>query len=152
MFQGAYTIMEFLLATGLSTTLAAVLVPPAFLLLCLAWLWLHRRASMPDAVAFLAFVSVFWVYHERYDFIVLLLPIGVCLARRATAAGPSIAVACAAFLLLGLALSDYAYLMDQKISHAVRWAGRLSLYSLIPFFAWRLRQSARDASTTGAAA
>ena len=143
MFQGAYTIQEFVLAAGLSGSILVMLVPPAFLLLCAAWTWRHRRACEADAVAFLALVSVFWVYHERYDFIVLLLPIALFLANLPDGRDRAAAPGLTAFLLVAFALSDFAYLNDQKFPHVLRWTGRLALYGLIAYFAWRLRRAAR---------
>ena len=148
MFQGAYTVQELINAAGLSTSPMALVIPALIFLSSIAWCWWNRACPSFLAVSFLALVSVFWMYHERYDFVVLLMPIvaGCHLERfRDQPASGLYRWILPAFVLLGLGLSDYAYLSDHPIAHVVRWMGRISLYALLALFAWIVRREAARA-------
>ncbi|MFH0908172.1 MAG: glycosyltransferase family 87 protein [bacterium] len=143
MFQGAYTVQELINAAGFGTSPFALVIPLLMILFSLGWCWWNRECPPFLAVSFLSLVSVFWMYHERYDYVVLLMPIvAACLLERfPDGRGHSLhKVLLPAFVLLGLGLSDYAYLSDHPIAHVVRWMGRLSLYGLLVCFAWLMRR------------
>ena len=121
-------------------TAAAPALTFGFAGLCALVLWWGRRADPWRQTAFLCYASILWTYHERYDFILMLLPLALQLGRdRHRLAPPAQAASLLAYALLGLALTDWAYLHDTPLTHAIRWAGRLALYGLTLQHAWALR-------------
>jgi len=142
LFQGAYTIQEVINRLNLDGTLLGPAMTLLFIGLCAAWVMLNRRARSSAIVGFLSFASVLWMYHERYDFGVLLIPlagaVGLMARERNMRPGFLWAVL-PAFILLGVGLSDFAYLQSTSIAHVLRWGGRIALYGLFLWFAGSLR-------------
>lgn len=112
-----------------------------FAILCTGWCFATRKAPLVWHIAFLAFVSVFWTYHERYDYMILILPLLTMMA--VAKPDKSQGLIELGFFALALALSDYAYLQDTGPAHVIRWGGRLAEYSLLGYFAIRLLRECR---------
>ena len=142
MLQGAYTIQEVINRLGVDNSPVGIAMSLGFAGSCALWAALHRRARAVDLAGFLAVASVLWTYHERYDFVLLLIPLLAALRRLAD--GPcrrrDLAIV-AALVLIALALTDLAYQHDHPALHLVRWGGRLGLTILLAGTAALVREA-----------
>lgn len=141
--QGAYTMQEVLNRLELENTPAGSLIVYGFLLGVLAWVFVNRRKPTADLIDFLCFANLLWAYHERYDFILLVLPLLRLLDTIATEVtegrSPArLAVPLLLFVFTAMGLTDAAYLTDNALAHVVRWAARGSLALLLAGYALRL--------------
>ena len=125
--HGIYTVQEFINRLHLDGTLLDLLIPFAVVGLAFPCV---MRLSRVRALAFLSFVSAFWMYHGIYDFVVLLVP-GVLLMpdlfdgmQRKNMAW---IVSAGGFLAIGVALLPAIRNGDTAIYHLLRWMGRLTL-------------------------
>jgi hypothetical protein len=148
MLQGAYTIQEFYNKLQLDPA-TGTLITLAFATACAGWTWLHRRADLHTLAGFVAFASVLWMYHERYDYVVLLLPLVAVAWWSASSRRDAARWALLAFVLLAAGLSDYAYYSREPLGRIVRWSGRLSLYALFIGHGVALRRAARRLTGPG---
>lgn len=140
MLQGAYTLQEVLNRLEWENTGRGAILVAAFLAFVAGWVWLFRRAPVAAVLDFLCFANLLWTYHERYDFVLLLLP-GLATASLAPASRARRAAA-AGYALLAVALLDPIYGGVSSSTRALRWAGRLALTSLFVDAAFRLREHA----------
>jgi hypothetical protein len=149
MLQGAYTVQEFINRLGLDNTPAGTGISLAVAGIAGLWCLIHRKADPWRQAALLSFAALLWTYHERYDFILVLIPMRF--AWMAIASGAplrrSVWIEIAAYVALGLALTDAVYLSDHPIAWAVRWAGRLALLALTVHAAWMVRRDALQPAT-----
>jgi hypothetical protein len=133
MLQGAYTLQEALNALELENTAEGTALTLGFVGACTAWCAAFRRAPPLALAGLLAFTSMLWTYHERYDFVVLLIPIAPAWFALAEGRRPLPRPALATLVLyavLGLALTDAAYAIDHPAARAARWAGRAAMAAL----------------------
>lgn len=133
MLQGAYTIQEIVNRLGMENSALGFVVTLGFVAAAALWCFSMRQAKDQDLVTFLCFVSLLWTYHERYDFVLLLMPAAAAVSACARLTGRALrlrATWCLVFVVLGIALSDPPYLGSSVTMHVVRWAGRISLLLL----------------------
>jgi hypothetical protein len=152
MLQGAYTIQEILNKLGLENTGTGMVITLGFVACVVGWCALNRRADPWKMASLLCLVSVLWTYHERYDYIVLLLPAFLLWRKFADnkQRGPLIWIELMALLIVALALSDAVYLQDDLVFRLARWAGRLSLASLFIYYAAALRVRSHEGNLSPA--
>jgi hypothetical protein len=124
--QGIYTIQELINRLHLDGTLLDSLIPIGVvgLAFCLA-----RRLTRVRALAFLSFVSVIWMYHGIYDFVVLLVPGALHVPDLFDRRRKNMAwiLSVGGFLAIGVALLPAVREGETMIYHLLRWIGRLSL-------------------------
>lgn len=131
MLQGAYSLQEVVNGLGWDNTRAGMVLTLGFAACCAGWAALHRRARPADLAAFLSLASLLWTYHERYDSVLLLLPMLNLLDRLARGRrDPFDLLLASAFVVLGLALTDAVYLQDLPGLRLLRWGGRAALLTL----------------------
>ncbi len=140
--QGAYTIQEVLNAAGWENTWVGTGAVLAIWGAAGIWCGIHRRADRVSLFALLSFANLAWTYHERHDFVLLVVPV-IWFVRHAVWP-PRRGWAWAGLVLcgvLGLALADPFYIPSASWAHAVRWAGRLAIPGLWAAAAIGVRQS-----------
>ncbi len=140
MLQGAYTLQEYVNRLGLDNTTAGLLMTLGFVALCAAVALRYRSARSVDMIPLFVLCSLLWTYHERYDFVLVLLATPLFFAARPAWLRN---VSLASCLLLGLALTDWAYMQDTSLVRLVRWGGRLSMLVLLGAAVMQLRVSAQ---------
>jgi hypothetical protein len=148
MLQGTYSLQEVINGLGWDNTPKGLALSLGFAGACAVWAALHRRARPADLAAFLALASLIWTYHERYDSVLLLLPLMNLFARLAQ--GPTDRLdllLAAAFVVLGLALTDAVYLQDLPGLRLLRWGGRAAMVVLFAGTARWVWRSHREAGT-----
>ena len=152
--QGAYTLQELLNGLGIENTPAATTAVLFFFAAVLGWSWTHRHAPVRNQLAFLCFANLAWTYHERYDFVLLALPLLGVLGRLAGGGrGRRVrdGVMLAAYVALEVALLDPVYGGVTQAARVLRWAGRAAVLLLFAGAALsgredgELRQPARTA-------
>ena len=152
--QGAYTLQELFNGLGIENTPAATVAVLTFFAAVLGWSWMHRNAPVRDQLAFLCFANLAWTYHERYDFVLLALPLLGVLGRLADGGRERRwrdAAMLAAFVALEVALLDPVYGGVTLAARVLRWAGRAAVLLLFAGAALsgrgngELRQPARAA-------
>ena len=131
MLQGAYSLQEVVNGLGWDNTRKGLALTLGFAAACAGWTAVHRRAHPADLAAFLCLASLLWTYHERYDSVLLLLPMLNLMTRlvRGRADRFDLLLA-AAFVVLGLALTDAVYLQDLPGLRLLRWGGRAAMLVL----------------------
>lgn len=139
MLQGAYTIQEVINRLGLDNTTAGMGLTLGFVGLSALWCAWNRSAGDRRLLAFLVLVSLLWTYHERYDFVLLLIPLLWNLSDTEESSARRQAAIMAIFFV-AIALTDAAYLGDHPMFRAVRWTGRLALACLFILAALDLRR------------
>ena len=123
---GGYTIQELINVLHLDGTLLDTLIPIGAVGLAFPFM---RRLPRVRALAFLSFISAFWIHHYLYDFVVLLVPGALLVPDFFRMRGKNVAwiLFVGAFLAIGVALLPAVYLGDSTIYRLLRWIGRLSL-------------------------
>jgi len=72
---GMYTFTEILFKFNLGIRNSSIILP-MLLLLSIFFLCWHKRDNGEKSIFFvLCFVSIFWMYHGSYDFVILVFPL-----------------------------------------------------------------------------
>ena len=124
--QGMYTAQEVINGLHLDGTVLDSLIPVGILVVAFPF---TRRLTRVRALAFLSFISMIWIYHGLYDFIVLLVP-GTLLVSDLLIAPPDTAwiLSAVGFTAIGFALlPTVVHNGDNVTYHVVRWIARISL-------------------------
>ncbi len=145
--QGAFTLQEVFNALAWENTWRSTVA--VFLLGCavLTWCLAHRRARGEDLFAFLCLANLSWTYHERHDFVLLVVLPVLFTARLARSPQNKIAwIGLGLCGVLGLALTNAFYIPTEIWAQAARWAGRASLAGLWGVTAYAVHRSHLDST------
>jgi len=147
--QGAFTLQEILNAIGWENTMQGTLVVLGLWGAVFLWCLGHRRARWEEQFAFLSMANLAWTYHERHDFVLVIFPL-VLFASKLTQPGrrTGALIGLGLCAILGVALSDFAYIPDEAWAHALRWAGRAAIMGLWMVCAVEVRKSHGEQSPT----
>lgn len=133
--QSMYTLQEYVNALHLDNSLLSRALTLGLLAAVLGWAWVNRRAGDAALFDWLCFVSIFWTYHNNYDFVILLVPVARLAYRCWPRGGWStwvgvagLSAAVLSFVCLSLACTILVY-NDEAVPlfRAVRWAMRAAL-------------------------
>ena len=141
MLQGAYTLQEYVNRMGLDNTTLGTLLTLGFVAGCALLALRYRSASNDAMVPLFVACSLLWTYHERYDFVLVLLAAPLLLSSRS--AWPAKA-GLVVFLALGMALTDWAYMQDAPLLRVLRWGGRLAMLAFLGLAIMHLRNAAKS--------
>jgi len=134
--QGAYTIQEVLNRMGWENTTKGILVSFG-IVGALGSLALLRSKLHPHLVlGVLAYAAILWMYHERYDFVLLLVPLVTTLHALLVTKGNDYLlrlIPILLFVILGAALTETIYSSSAPAASLTRWAGRFSLILLVMY-------------------
>jgi hypothetical protein len=144
--RGMYTLEELLGPIVPANSTGGSLVTLGAIVIAFLWLWRHRRRTTAAILCFVACVSVAWMYHVRYDFVVLLVPLfvlafGQVPDPRGQPLPPWLRGALIlALVLVGVSLLAPVYGGDEAVFRALRWAGRISFAGILlasaAYLAW----------------
>lgn len=138
--QGAYTLQEVLNRLGWENSLKGALLSLSTVGVLSLVAFVRARLHPHLVVGLLSYAAILWMYHERYDFVLLLIPLVTILHGILVSSKPKLSVCLPLGLLitLGLALSETVYTSDSPIAGLMRWAGRFSLLLLVCYQVWEM--------------
>jgi hypothetical protein len=136
LLQGSYTFQEIYNALGWENTWIATTLTLGIFGYCTIVCWRANNIRASLLLNLLCFANLMWTYHERHDFTLLAIPLAVGVLQWMAApvtwrANVRWGTWIALFILMGIGLSDAAYTDLYDISHLMRWAGRIGIWTAL---------------------
>ena len=135
--QGAFSLQEIINALMLENSLAGTSITLLFLSIVLLWVYKNRASDDLSILNVFCFTSVLWMYHQRYDYIALLIPF---MGSLITPQDRRSKIYQVCFIILIVTFFDIFYASEDIAGRIARWAGRLSLAICFIYSLLRLRK------------